>query len=162
MGFSLHCLADIPEALDLARRIKSCLPDRFVFSGGHGVSLIAEHVLEQAGENVDAVIRGEGEPAVVPLLRTVRDGGLDTVPGVVTPAGRGPPPRCRTASTVLVPPAIRCAIAAAASSASPPLRLDREHAPVNEPPAPPPHQAARYGPAHRPAGKHKGRVELGI
>lgn len=93
LGVSLNYLANIPEAIDLARKVKQSLPGCFVFFGGHSVSFVAEDVLEQSGGTVDAVVRGEGETGVVPLLEAVRDGGLEGVPGVVTPAGRGPEPR---------------------------------------------------------------------
>jgi magnesium-protoporphyrin IX monomethyl ester (oxidative) cyclase len=93
MGFSLNYLANIPEALGIARQTKESSPGCFVFFGGHSVSFIAEHILAQAGGAVDAVVRGEGEPPVEPLLQAVRDGGLLDVPGVITPEGRGPAPR---------------------------------------------------------------------
>ncbi len=60
--------------------------------GGHSVSFVAEDVLRQAEGAVDAVVRGEGEPAMAALLAAVRDGGLDDVPGIVTPRGRWPAP----------------------------------------------------------------------
>lgn len=93
LGISLNYLANIPEALDLARAAKEAVPGCFVFLGGHSVSFVAETVIEQAQGAVDAVVRGEGEPAVGPLLAAVRDGGVDGVPGVVTAAGCGPEPR---------------------------------------------------------------------
>lgn len=93
LGVSLNYLANIPEAIEIARRAKAAFPGCFVFFGGHSVSFIADHVLEQAGGAVDAVVRGEGEPAVAPLLAAARDGGLATVPGVVCADGRGPAPR---------------------------------------------------------------------
>ena len=93
VGVSLNYLANVPEAIELARAVKTALPGCFVFLGGHSVSFIAEHVLAQAEGAVDAVVRGEGEPAVAPLLAAVRDGGLSEVPGVVTAEGRGPAPR---------------------------------------------------------------------
>ncbi|MCX3058318.1 hopanoid C-3 methylase HpnR [Streptomyces beihaiensis] len=92
LGVSLNYLANIPEAIDLARAAKRSAPGCFVFFGGHSVSFVAEDVLAQAEGSVDAVVRGEGEPAVVPLLAAVRDGGVDSVPGIVTPSGRGPEP----------------------------------------------------------------------
>ncbi|MFF9408092.1 hopanoid C-3 methylase HpnR [Streptomyces anandii] len=92
VGFSLNYLANIPEAVDLARAVKRVTKGCFVFFGGHSVSFVAEDVLEQAEGAVDAVVRGEGEPAVAPLLEAVGDGGLDGVPGIVTAAGRGPAP----------------------------------------------------------------------
>jgi magnesium-protoporphyrin IX monomethyl ester (oxidative) cyclase len=93
VGVSLNYLANIPEAIDMAHDVKATLPGCFVFFGGHSVSFVASHVLEQADSAVDAVLRGEGETAVVPLLAAIRDGGLDSVPGIVTAEGHGPAPR---------------------------------------------------------------------
>jgi hopanoid C-3 methylase HpnR len=92
IGISLNYLANIPEAIEIAQHAKAVSPGCFVFFGGHSVSFIADHVLEQAGGAVDAIVRGEGEPAVAPLLEAVRDGGVHTVPGVVSVDGRGPAP----------------------------------------------------------------------
>jgi len=93
VGVSLNYLANIPEAIDIAHDVKKALPGCFIFFGGHSVSFVASHVLEQADGAVDAVLRGEGETAVVPLLAAIRDGGLDSVPGIVTADGHGPGPR---------------------------------------------------------------------
>ena len=93
LGISLNYLANIPEAIELARKAKRVDPRCFVFFGGHSVSFVAEDVLEQAGGAVDAVVRGEGEVGVVPLLAALRDGGLQDVPGIVTADGRGPEPQ---------------------------------------------------------------------
>jgi hopanoid C-3 methylase len=93
VGVSLNYLANIPEAIDIAHDVKDMLPGCFVFFGGHSVSFVASHVLEQAGGAVDAVLRGEGEPAIVPLLDAIRDGGVGGVPGIVTTDGLGPGPR---------------------------------------------------------------------
>jgi magnesium-protoporphyrin IX monomethyl ester (oxidative) cyclase len=94
LGISLNYLANIPEAIELARKAKRVDPNCFVFLGGHSVSFVAEDVLEQAGGTVDAVVRGEGEVGVVPLLAALRDrGGLQDVPGIVTADGRGPEPQ---------------------------------------------------------------------
>jgi magnesium-protoporphyrin IX monomethyl ester (oxidative) cyclase len=93
VGFGLNYLANVPEVIDLARRIKRLLPDCFVFVGGHSVSFIADHVLQEAAGGIDAVVRGEGEVAVGPLLDACRDGAALEVPGVVTSEGHGPPPQ---------------------------------------------------------------------
>jgi magnesium-protoporphyrin IX monomethyl ester (oxidative) cyclase len=93
LGISLNYLANIPEAIDIARRAKRLLPGVFVFFGGHSVSFVADDVLEQAEGTVDAVVRGEGETAVVPLLEAVPDRATAEVPGVVTRDGKGPAPR---------------------------------------------------------------------
>lgn len=92
LGISLNYLANVPEAIEIAVRAKQAVPGCFIFFGGHSVSFIAGDVLSQAEGSVDAVVRGEGETAIGPLLDAIRDGGLGTVPGVVTPAGRGPAP----------------------------------------------------------------------
>ncbi|MFF8102109.1 hopanoid C-3 methylase HpnR [Streptomyces sp. NPDC016640] len=92
LGISLNYLANVPEAIELAARVKQEVPGCFVFLGGHSVSFVAEEVIDQAAGAVDAVVRGEGEPALAPLLEAVRDGGVEGVPGIVTPAGRGPAP----------------------------------------------------------------------
>ncbi|MFE7753262.1 hopanoid C-3 methylase HpnR [Streptomyces sp. NPDC057428] len=93
LGVSLNYLANIPEAIKIAHAAKREAPGCFVFFGGHSVSFVARDVLEQAEGAVDAVVRGEGEPAVVSLLAAAREGGVDGVPGVVTPAGHGPAPQ---------------------------------------------------------------------
>lgn len=92
VGFGLNYLANIPEAIDLSHAIKQAVPDCFVFFGGHSVSFVADDVLRQAKGAVDAVVRGEGEPAMAPLLQAVGDGGVQEVPGIVTEAGHGPAP----------------------------------------------------------------------
>ena len=86
-GFGIDCLAGVPGALDLAKRIKRESPGCFAFAGGHGVAPIAGHVLGQAGGVLDAVVRGEGEVAAPLLLAAARDGGLGDVPGAVTAEG---------------------------------------------------------------------------
>ena len=93
VGFSLNYLANVPEAIDIGRSVKAMLPGCFVFAGGHSVSFIAGHVLEQAGGAIDAVLRGEGETAIGPLLAAIRDGALESVPGIVTADGPGAAPR---------------------------------------------------------------------
>ena len=92
-GISVNYLANVPEAIEIGEAAKQAVPGCFVFAGVHSVSFIADGVLEQAAGALDAVIRGEGETAVGPLLEAVRDGGLETVPGLVSLAGRGPAPR---------------------------------------------------------------------
>ena len=54
VGFSLNYLANVPEVIDLARRVKRLRPSAYVFVGGHSVSFIARHVLEQADGAIDA------------------------------------------------------------------------------------------------------------
>jgi hopanoid C-3 methylase len=93
VGFGLNYLANVPEVIDLSRRVKELCPSSLVFVGGHSVSFIAEHVLAQADGSIDAVVRGEGEVAAPLLLAAWRDGAPEEAPGVVTLHGHGPAPR---------------------------------------------------------------------
>lgn len=92
VGFGLNYLANVPEVIDLSRRIKQLVPGCLVFVGGHSVSFIAKHVLEQADGAIDVVVRGEGEVATPLLLDAWRDGAPTEAPGVVTLQGSGPAP----------------------------------------------------------------------
>lgn len=94
VGFGLNYLANVPEVLDLGKAIKRRLPGCFTFAGGHSVSFIASHVLEQADGGLDAIIRGDGEVTTPLLLAAARDGADLRLPGVVTREGhgRGAPP----------------------------------------------------------------------
>jgi magnesium-protoporphyrin IX monomethyl ester (oxidative) cyclase len=92
VGFSLNYLANVPEVLDLAQATKRCLPNSFIFVGGHSASFITQELLHHAQGAIDCLLRGEGE-ATAPLLLDAAPGrGLGTLPGVVTVDGMGPPP----------------------------------------------------------------------
>jgi hopanoid C-3 methylase len=91
--FSGNYLANVPEIVDLAKATKARLPSCFVFVGGHSVSFVAGDVLAHAEGAIACVLRGEGEASVAALLEAARDGGVERVPGAVTPSGQGPPPR---------------------------------------------------------------------
>ena len=92
IGFSLNYLANVPEVVNLAQATKDRLPQCFVFVGGHSASFIPHELLHHAQGAIDCVIRGEGEAIAPQLLEAMPDGHLETLPGVVTPAGMGPPP----------------------------------------------------------------------
>lgn len=91
--FAGNYLANVPEILDLARATKAERPGCFVFVGGHSVSFIAGELLDHAGGTIDCVLKGEGEASIAALLNAVRVGGVESVPGVTTAQGDGPPPR---------------------------------------------------------------------
>jgi magnesium-protoporphyrin IX monomethyl ester (oxidative) cyclase len=93
VGIGLNYLANVPEAIEIAHAIKRTLPGCYVFAGGHSVSFIAKHLLEQADGVIDAVVRGEGEVGVPLLLERIPDGAATEAPGVVTVDGSGPAPR---------------------------------------------------------------------
>jgi magnesium-protoporphyrin IX monomethyl ester (oxidative) cyclase len=92
VGFSLNYLANVPEVIDLALETKRRRRGTFVFAGGHSVSFIAPEILEHARGAIDCVVRGEGEVITPLLLAACRDGGVEKLPGVVTPHGAGPNP----------------------------------------------------------------------
>jgi hypothetical protein len=93
VGFSLNYLANVPEVVDLAKWVKTLLPDCLVFAGGHSVSFMARQVLAHADGAIDVVLKGEGETGAAALLAAAPDRALGEVPGAVTAAGPGRPPR---------------------------------------------------------------------
>jgi B12 binding domain len=105
VGFGLNYLANVPEVLDLAAEVKRCLADCFTFAGGHSVSFIAPHVLEQADGALDAIVRGDGEVIIPLLLEATPDGAAHELPGVVTRAGQGKGPPLMLDSIDDCPPA---------------------------------------------------------
>src|SRR5580658_4099116 len=87
-------LANVPEIIDTAKAIRARLPECFIFAGGHSASFVAADLLMHGAGAIDCVIKGEGEVSVPLLLDAVRNGDdLTSVPGAVTAAGEGPPPR---------------------------------------------------------------------
>jgi hopanoid C-3 methylase len=95
VGFSCNYLANVPEVIDLARETKMLRPAAFVFVGGHSVSFVAREMLDHSEGTIDCVLKGEGEATVARLVEAAAERGtlgLLDVPGVITPAGCGPPP----------------------------------------------------------------------
>ena len=92
IGFSLNYLANVPEVVELAKATKARLPHCFIFVGGHSASFIPHELLQHAQGAIDCIVRGEGEVSTPQLLEAIPDGPIETLPGVVTLAGVGPPP----------------------------------------------------------------------
>jgi hopanoid C-3 methylase HpnR len=92
VGFSLNYLANVPEVIALVKATKARLPQCYLFVGGHSASFIPHELLHHAEGALDCVIRGEGEASTPQLLAALPDGPVETVPGVVTVQGMGPPP----------------------------------------------------------------------
>jgi hopanoid C-3 methylase HpnR len=92
IGFSLNYLANVPEVVELAQATKARLPQCFIFVGGHSASFIPDELLQHAQGAIDCIVRGEGEVSTPQLLDAIPDGPIETLPGVVTLAGAGPPP----------------------------------------------------------------------
>ena len=95
IGISGNYLANIPEIIDLAKASKKHLPESFYFAGGHSASFMADEILAHGEGAVDAVLRGEGEVGIVPLLGAIETDTpkLAEVPGLITADTVGPPPR---------------------------------------------------------------------
>ena len=94
VGYSLNYLANIPEVVDLARATRRQLPEAFLFAGGHSASFTANEILEHAAGALDCVVKGEGETITPRLLRQAEEDRhrIQTLPGIVTLSGSGPPP----------------------------------------------------------------------
>ncbi|HLI10771.1 MAG TPA: hopanoid C-3 methylase HpnR [Alphaproteobacteria bacterium] len=95
VAVSCNYLANVPEIVELAKLTKRLLPSCYVLIGGHSASFIAPAFLTHGGGAIDCVLKGEGE-AGLPLLLDALAAGKDAVaavPGAVTAAGEGPPPR---------------------------------------------------------------------
>jgi hopanoid C-3 methylase HpnR len=95
VAFSLNYLANTPEVIDLAKETKGLLPSSFVVIGGHSASFIAQELLAHGQGSIDAVLRGEGEAGIGPLLEAIQHDrrAVHRVPGAVTLDGAGPAPR---------------------------------------------------------------------
>jgi radical SAM superfamily enzyme YgiQ (UPF0313 family) len=83
-------------AIELARRIKTALPNVTVVLGGQHATLFAPEIVARNGDVIDAVIAGEAEIPLLAIYRSVESSGqIDPlIPGVYLP-GRGTPPRPR-------------------------------------------------------------------
>jgi len=67
---------------DTIRAAKAALPDALVIAGGPHVSAAAEDTLRHLPE-LDLIVRGEGEQALLQLVRRIEgDAGLEDAPGV--------------------------------------------------------------------------------
>jgi len=88
VGFGLNYLANVPEAIDLAKLVKQLMPKAFVFFGGHSISFVAEEVLQHGDGAVDAIVEGEGDITTPRMLERIPN--VDGLPGVSTRSGRGP------------------------------------------------------------------------
>jgi hopanoid C-3 methylase HpnR len=95
VGYSLNYLANIPQVVDLSRETREKLPHALIFAGGHSASFTAREILDHAGAGLDCIVRGEAEAVVARLLEAGLDRriALESLPGVVTREGEGPPPQ---------------------------------------------------------------------
>jgi hopanoid C-3 methylase HpnR len=73
--------------------------------GGHSASFTAREILDHAAGAIDCVVKGEGEEILPRLIDAAAHDrtALHTLPGVLTPAGEGPPPEMVRDLDALVP-----------------------------------------------------------
>jgi len=66
VGFSLNYLANVPDVIELARATKHCLPESFIFVGGHSASssLKNSSSMPKARSIASSVARGRRLPRV--------------------------------------------------------------------------------------------------
>ena len=85
VGFSCNYLANVPEIVDLAKLTKRLLPTCRIFVGGHSASFVVNAVLAHGEGVIDCVLKGEGEPAIGPLLEALASDpqALAFVPGLL-------------------------------------------------------------------------------
>lgn len=72
-GLPLYWHYQTYDVIETARQLKARAPDAFVFLGGLTAGYFAEQILALVPE-IDAVIQGPGEGAIVPLLEAIRRG----------------------------------------------------------------------------------------
>ncbi len=72
-GLPLYWHYQSYDVIETARRLKARCPDSFVFLGGLTAGYFAEQILTLVPE-IDAVLQGPAEGAIVPLLERVRAG----------------------------------------------------------------------------------------
>ena len=71
-ALSCNYLPNVLEIIDLAKMTQSSFPKDFIVAGGHSLSLVAREVLEHAHGAIDAIVKGEGKPAIGPFLTADR------------------------------------------------------------------------------------------
>ncbi|HQU28500.1 MAG TPA: cobalamin B12-binding domain-containing protein, partial [Nitrospirales bacterium] len=93
VALSCNYLPNVPEIIDLAKMTKASFAKIFIVAGGHSLSFVAREVLEHAEGAIDAIVKGEGEPVIGPLLNAIQHdrSNVHRIPGVVTGEAEGPP-----------------------------------------------------------------------
>ncbi len=80
-GFSCSFTPDVYRTIELAKRVKNNYGARFVFVGGHHVSV---YPVDFSAKEIDAVVIGEGEQTVVELIRAFSSNTpLSSIKGII-------------------------------------------------------------------------------
>ena len=76
VGMSLHWHFQAFDVIDVAKKIKAATPETVIVLGGLTASRFAAEILSEF-EQIDAVIRGDGDRGVVTFAKTVLEGKRD-------------------------------------------------------------------------------------
>jgi anaerobic magnesium-protoporphyrin IX monomethyl ester cyclase len=96
VGFSVSYASQLPMALKMAALVRRALPRAVIVFGGTEVCDVVKYTADLGAvwkvfRDVDLIVPGEGESALVAILDAVRAGrGFEGIDGVMTP---GPEPR---------------------------------------------------------------------
>ena len=89
VGFSLHWHPQSWDTIQAVRAVRRGAPDSFIVLGGFTASAMHEEILQSVPE-VDGVIRGDGERALVALMEALSEGrDLDNIPNLSHRRGDG-------------------------------------------------------------------------
>ena len=88
---TIHAEAQADEILTLLSAVKRKAPDKIVILGGHPTHAIGEAIFRVYPKAFDFIIRGDGEDAVVELMRHLTRGtpSLDSIGGLSYKSGSG-------------------------------------------------------------------------
>lgn len=89
IGISGHWFFQLPESLNLAKKIKDSIPNIIIVMGGFSASFFSEEIIRDH-PHVDVVIKGDGETPFVELCKLIKNNSRrewKTVPNIVY---RGP------------------------------------------------------------------------
>ncbi len=78
----VSCFIDtLPLVVLTLEKVKREHPEKTIILGGPGPSSVADELLRHF-PFIDIVVRGEGEEAIVDLMRRSKEGGIDRTPGI--------------------------------------------------------------------------------
>jgi radical SAM superfamily enzyme YgiQ (UPF0313 family) len=73
IGISMSVQEDVPDGIELSRKIKNVYPNIIIFVGGHFATHESTNILTHVHE-IDVVIRGEGEKTTLSLIQALENG----------------------------------------------------------------------------------------
>ena len=73
VGISMSIQEDVPDGIELARKIRKAYPNIIIIVGGHFATHESKEILRNVNE-IDIVIRGEGEKTILNLIQAFESG----------------------------------------------------------------------------------------